>query len=728
MSSRKISTHRTSGSQSGFSLVIISALFIAFAWVSAVMLERTTTTQAITRKDDTTEQLSRISKALLKYYIFHDSKFPCPAATNILPETVGFGVAAADCTSGAIPAGMVGVGTNTAADTFLRGMVPVATLAQYGVDMDDAFDTWGNRIMYVVDRGLTPGGTAASSTKPTITEWNLKTKVVPPNFILISYGADKLGGIPRTAITEAVPCGTTTPVRPRDQNCNGKTAFLTGPANTGANVPVDKYFDDIVSSYCATDCTVAASQAPTDPSSTPGNVYCWGNNAGYGSLGTGTLTGIQNKAASVQMPVGIKLKKLTANDIVTCAVGDDEMGYCWGHAALNTGAGTVSNFVTPTKFQPQFGDKSWLTLVHSSSHGTGSAGSDNHICGVASDKKTYCWGTDAITVYSTSSGYPSSWMPGALGDATLPSSTAGASAAGWGWVYGSYYTPRTVGGNYEFENLVSGGSTTCGRTSTGDVYCWGGNYGGALNRDFSSYFMPAKTAGSDYPCYLTFTQPTYSSDCCNYMRPGWGWTSMLMSTYPSSVPGKPNRAKIIGGTNVDFGALKAKSIFSTPSYTGMTLDDGTTYVWGYPGSPNYASPSSPDPVIVKDYNNVVAKYKQLNPTGSGRFIGGVAVDDTALCTEVKSDGTSGNIKPVAMPAGVTKFSKIASGSFYCGLGDDKKVYCWGTNTNGQLGLGSTGGFTQTPGTAVKKSDGTDLTNVVDVVTGDLHACAVVVDP
>jgi alpha-tubulin suppressor-like RCC1 family protein len=63
--------------------------------------------------------------------------------------------------------------------------------------------------------------------------------------------------------------------------------------------------------------------------------------------------------------------------------------------------------------------------------------------------------------------------------------------------------------------------------------------------------------------------------------------------------------------------------------------------------------------------------------------------------------------------------QIDAGSFHsCGIGDDGKTYCWGDNTFGQVGDGTSANIRTTP-RAVNTAE-----TFVQVSTGDLHTCAI----
>ncbi len=73
---------------------------------------------------------------------------------------------------------------------------------------------------------------------------------------------------------------------------------------------------------------------------------------------------------------------------------------------------------------------------------------------------------------------------------------------------------------------------------------------------------------------------------------------------------------------------------------------------------------------------------------------------------------------VNLPSGVQKVLQIVAGQYFnCLLGDNKSVYCWGSNGLGQMGLGTTGSA-QTSLEAVSA-----LSNVRQISAGLDHACA-----
>lgn len=253
-----------------FTMVIVAALFIAFAVIGAIAVERNSTLQLITRRDATVDQLRRLSTAIIEYGVFNSGGpagttmlYPCPAQDTMPFSSPKFGVATQP-PSPFYPQACYNTANDTAVATtygipimpggvVLRGMVPVATLAQFGIGVTDAYDAWNNRIEYVVNRKLTVGSpnaniAGAPTNNPTVTDSNTGYAIPPPDFILISYGRDGLGALRRGNATVSISCPSSGTVL-RQYNCSVTNNFYFVPTYTAASASSASYFDDILSYY-----------------------------------------------------------------------------------------------------------------------------------------------------------------------------------------------------------------------------------------------------------------------------------------------------------------------------------------------------------------------------------------------------------------------------------------------------------------------------------------------
>jgi alpha-tubulin suppressor-like RCC1 family protein len=131
----------------------------------------------------------------------------------------------------------------------------------------------------------------------------------------------------------------------------------------------------------------------------------------------------------------------------TCGVTTDNRAYCWGSNADGAlGDGTTTDRHSPVRV---LGERLFRLVDAGTSHS----------CGVSyPDRKAYCWDYGA---------------EGAVGDGAWGSPPRGLRL-----------TPVAVAGGRFFSQVSAGGtefgSHTCGRTAAGVAYCWGWNIYGQL--------------------------------------------------------------------------------------------------------------------------------------------------------------------------------------------------------------------------------------------------------
>jgi len=198
---------------------------------------------------------------------------------------------------------------------------------------------------------------------------------------------------------------------------------------------------------------------------TTGGAYCWGHD--YGGEASATL-GETIVATPRPVPAipGATVASVEAGQEVTCVVTTDADGYCWGAnetGKFGSGAPLDSAYFTlaqPPKRTPQkvLGNIKWRSI---------SPGLYETACGIATSGRAYCWGQNSLG-------------EGGFDPATtqLPLCKSG------------LYVPTTGGCDLVPHALVSAGtfaevnpggvSHTCGRTTTGQIQCWGSNEYGQL--------------------------------------------------------------------------------------------------------------------------------------------------------------------------------------------------------------------------------------------------------
>jgi alpha-tubulin suppressor-like RCC1 family protein len=342
---------------------------------------------------------------------------------------------------------------------------------------------------------------------------------------------------------------------------------------------------------------------------------------------------------------------------------------------------------------------------------------DFHTCGIAAGQ-AYCWGSNAT---------------GQLGNADF------------GTNY-NYPTPVDTTGVLAGKTILSiaGGSEhTCAIASDHQAYCWGNGDNGRLgNNDTGASDVPVavdtsgvlagKTilsivAGYQHTCAIASDHQAYCWGDNTYGQLGDG------SGVPSYVPVAVSTA----------GALSGKTILSIyasgSSHTCVIASDNLAYCWGYGEDGqlgNGVTFSSSSPVQVNT-SSVLPGQTVVSLATAWQSTCAIGSDGKAYCWGNNASGqlgdgsNSASALPVAVQdtgvlSGKTLTSITADGTTACALDSAGAAYCWGNNTNGQLGNGSLDSNSTFP-VAVDTSGVLSGKTAVTITSGDSHACVTTSD-
>ncbi|HKR07894.1 MAG TPA: hypothetical protein VJS39_01780 [Gemmatimonadaceae bacterium] len=289
-----------------------------------------------------------------------------------------------------------------------------------------------------------------------------------------------------------------------------------------------------------------------------------------------------------------------------------------------------------------------------------------HSCGLTVDGLAYCWGLN-----------PS----GALGARDSVRATV---------------RPVPVVTDLSFKSISVSGPITCGISTVGRAYCWGaGFYGGLGDGLDKSSPLPVAVAGdriftqisvgAEHVCALAPTGDAYCWGLNQFGQIGDG------SKTQRSVPTRVN-------SDVPFKAISAGNL-----QTCALGVDGTAYCWGgasygEAGNPCDTVPCdwlTPRPVATDQKFASIAAANvftcALSISGDAWCWGGLPLPwtDAAAKLGILGNGSlSGSAVPVKV-VGNHHFTEIAAGTrSACAITDDSDMYCWGDNTEGELGIGS----------------------------------------
>ena len=357
-----------------------------------------------------------------------------------------------------------------------------------------------------------------------------------------------------------------------------------------------------------------------------GNAYCWGSGQ-YGELGAGRITGSAAPVAvdTTGVLAGKTLTQIAAGTDATCALDSTGTAYCWGdNNSGQLGDGSSSGSNVPVAVDTN-GVLAGKTLIQITLAGDAA-------CALDSAGAAYCWGQDG---------------GGELGNRSTSDSDVPVAVDIAGVLAGKTLT-----------QIAAGTAATCALDSTGTAYCWGDNNYGQLGDGNSG-----DSSGSDVPVAVdtagvlagkTLTQITGAGlHTCALDTAGaafcWGYNVFGElgngSTNDSAVPVAVNAHGLLAGKK-----LTSITAGSTDGGSTCAADTGgAVYCWG------------------DDY------FGELGNGDSGDNVNAivpVAVDTTGVL------------------AGETITQITTAGADACALGSADTIYCWGDNSDGQLGDGS----------------------------------------
>jgi alpha-tubulin suppressor-like RCC1 family protein len=435
------------------------------------------------------------------------------------------------------------------------------------------------------------------------------------------------------------------------------------------------------------------------------SIHCWGDNS-YGQIGDRTkkfrafpTTVVNNKGVALT-----NVKLISSGSGHGCALLDDNSVFCWGansHHELANGQTTDSTYA-----QKVAGLPGNISSIESGAF---------HQCATTLEGQSFCWGYN---------GY------GQLGYSTQTSYSE---------------TPRKVQNLPAIERMSLGVDHSCGITMNDhELLCWGRNDSGQLGNgnnvdsvtaakvSFSPGLYPIDVAaGPSHTCALL---NNFSVFC-------WGDNSRgQLGTKNNSSSNTPTKVELPPTSSGD--PIQFSRIFASRGADRDTDGMGGTcaitntkkvYCWGdnshgQIGDYTYRASLLPNQVLDLANADSLAMGKSsncaivLNSDDTGKEIrcwGAQNTEELGLdeigpgSRPMIIDGSEEYIPAIALSTGGEGL--IAQG-FSCALLQNQTVSCWGHNSRGQLGNGTT--YNRSNPTPV------GLTDVTALSSGTAHSCAI----
>jgi alpha-tubulin suppressor-like RCC1 family protein len=357
---------------------------------------------------------------------------------------------------------------------------------------------------------------------------------------------------------------------------------------------------------------------------------------------TATSDGMSG-AATITVAEPFAFASIAAGAFHTCALTTQGEAWCWGsNAGCELGASPCGNSRTsPVRV---------ATTLRFASLALG----QDYSCALTEAGAAWCWGQNESGMFGNGN-TSSSLRPVAVGGGhVFESITAGyrhvcaLKASGEAWCWGAnndgqlgigddqaaVSSPVRVSGNHTFAMLGAGSENTCGLTPEGIAWCWGENSDGESGDGTGSdVSRPVRVAGNHV--FTAISVGEYHS--CGVKSTGalwcWGWNesgqigdgSALSRLVPAAVSGSDQFA----------------SVHASGWSTCALTVSGAAKCWGENFEGQLGIGSTGDrstPVSVSGSH----RFKKLNDGGLGYHVCGLTTADVWYCWGWNSDGQIGD--------------------------------------------------------------------------------------
>jgi alpha-tubulin suppressor-like RCC1 family protein len=244
-------------------------------------------------------------------------------------------------------------------------------------------------------------------------------------------------------------------------------------------------------------------------------------------------------------------------------------------------------------------------------------------------------------------------------------------------------------------SITAGNSHTCARRQDGSAWCWGSNTFGSLgDGQYTDRLRPVQVLGPGGTGFLdqvTSLTAGASSTCGVRDRTtAWCWGYNDHGELGSGNTNENNYpVQVLGPGGV--GTLtEVASLSAGREIVCASLSTGTAFCWG---------------------------SNTLGQLGDGTTTGRTSP------AQVVGEGGLGFLTGVVQVQASSCPVWNCAPTHACALLEEGTVWCWGKNSLGQLGDGTTT-FRETPVTVLNANGVGALTDVIEVSTGEVHTCAI----
>jgi alpha-tubulin suppressor-like RCC1 family protein len=370
---------------------------------------------------------------------------------------------------------------------------------------------------------------------------------------------------------------------------------------------------------------------------------------------------------------------IDVGDLTSCGLITDGQGFCWGlndHGQVGAATDSVCfEGVSPGEVENDTTEtittrpcRLLPVRVAPDLAFTQMSAGDSTTCGIAVSGRAYCWGNGSF---------------GTIGNGKTSSQEE----------------PSLVTTALTFSSISVGGQHACGLTPGGLAYCWGADSLGQLgdSRVINSTTPIPVTRANQNTTFASISAGWRHTCALTPAGQAWCWGSNERGQLGIGADGGAVDAPVAVQTSVAFASISAGG-----DHTCAITTAGSAFCWG---------------------SNL---HGQLGNAVVGQS--NVPVPSAAGLTFTRISASTGTASTIPLP--IPEPWKVVGRGHTCGITAGGAAYCWGDNTDLQLGNGPFSGGPQSANSSpmqVATSHIPGGASFVTISAGSRHSCAVAAD-
>ena len=426
-----------------------------------------------------------------------------------------------------------------------------------------------------------------------------------------------------------------------------------------------------------------------------GVLKCWGYNT-YGAVGDGTTT---HRSAPVVIDGGTNYSKVSNGYHGACGITTAGVLKCWGYNPYyQVGDGTTTNRTSPVVVD----GGTTYSQVSRGIHST---------CAITVAGVLKCWGynangtvgdgtttlvtspkvIDAGTNYSTLSNSMSYTMCAITTTGVLKCWGLGTSGQVGNGASLTRLSPTVINSGTNYSAVSNGQDVTCGITTAGVLRCWGADRNYNMGLSVNATFNSPQTihTGESFSQVIVNDQRICALNSLNVMKCAGERHMGLM-------------ADGITSQLHSFSAVSGLDQFSSLSFNGQYMSsgiksDGTLWMWGFGRtSSDYIGDASVQEIVLSPQQVLITTGSTFTKVSKGnQHTCAIRSDQKLYCWGFNSNGnvgdntTTNRSLPVAVDAASNYIDVSAGNGFTCGITSAGVLKCWGRNASNSVGDNTT---------------------------------------